>query len=172
MLRSDSSTFELLAGSVRYFDSDFAGCKLDRKSTSGTCHLLRSSFISWHSKKQACVALSTTEAEYIAAGSCCAQILWIKQQLEDFGLKINKVPILCDNTSAINMTKNQVQHSRTKHIKIRHHFIRDHINNGDYEIKFISIESQLADIFTKPLSKDRFYSLKYELGIIDMHALS
>jgi len=157
---------------VGYSDSDFAGCKLDRKSTSGTCHLLRSRFISWHNKKQARVALSTAEAEYIDVGSCCAQILWIKKQLEDFGLKINKVPLLCDNTSAINMTKNQVQHSRTKHIKIRHHFIRDHINNGDYEIKFISIESQLADIFTKPLSKDRFYSLKYELGIIDMHALS
>jgi len=123
------------------------------------------------SKKQACVALSTTEVEYIAGGSCCAHILWIKQQLEDFGLKINKVPLLCDNTSAINLTKNQVQHSMTKHIEIRHHFIGDHINNGDCEIKFVSIESQLADIFTKPLSKDRFYSLRNELGILDMHAL-
>jgi len=100
------------------------------------------------------------EAEYIAAGSCCAQILWIKQQLEDFGLQINKVPLLCDNTNAINLIKNQVQHSRTKHIEIRHHFIRDHINNGDCEIKFVSIESLLVDIFTKPLSKDRFNSLR------------
>ena len=155
---------------VGYSDSDFAGCKLDRKSTSGTCHLLGSSLISWHSKKQACVALSTAEAEYIVAGSC-AHILWIKQQLEDFGLKINKVPLLCDNTSAINLTKNQVQHSRTKHIKIRNHFFRDHINNGDWEIKFVSTESQLADIFTKPLSKDKFYSLRNELGIFDMHVL-
>ena len=146
---------------VGYSDSDFAGCKLDKKSTSETCHLLGSSLISWHSKKQACVALSTAEAEYIAAGSCCAQILWIKQQLEDFGLKINKVPLLCDNTSAVNLTQNQ----------IRHHFILDHINNGDCEIKFVSTESQLADIFTKPLSKDMFYSLRNELGILDMHAL-
>jgi len=91
---------------------------------------------------------------------------------KDFGLKICKVHLLCDNMSAINLTKNQVQHLRTKHIEIRHHFICDHINNGDCEIKFISIESQLADIFTKPLSKDRFYSLRNELGIIDMHALS
>ena len=98
---------------VGYSDSDFASCKLDRKSTSGTCHLLGSSLISWHSKKQARVALSTAEVEYIAAGSCCAHILWIKQQLEDFGLKLNKVPLLCDNTSAINLTKNQVQHSRS-----------------------------------------------------------
>jgi len=79
---------------------------LDRKSTSGTCHLLGSSLISWHSKKQACVALSTAEAEYVAAGSCCAHILLLKPQLEDFCLKISKVPLLCDNTSAINLTKN------------------------------------------------------------------
>ncbi|XP_068503975.1 secreted RxLR effector protein 161-like [Phaseolus vulgaris] len=75
---------------IGYSDSDFAGCKLDRKSTSGTCHLLGSSLISWHSKKQACVALSTADAEYIANGSCCAQILWLKQQLADFGLQISK----------------------------------------------------------------------------------
>jgi len=114
---------------IGYSDSDFAGCKLDRKSTSGTCHLLGSSLISWHSKKQAYVALSTAEAKYIAAGSCCAKILWLKQQLADFGLKNSKVPLMFDNTSAINLTKNQIQHSRTKHIKIRHHFIRDHVNN-------------------------------------------
>jgi len=126
---------------VGYSYYDFAGCKLDRKSTSGTCHLLGSSIISWHNKNQACVALSTAEAEYIAARSCCAQIVWIKQQLEDFGLKINKVPLLCDITSVINLTKNQVQHLRTKHIEIRHHFIHDHINNGDCEIKFVSTES-------------------------------
>jgi len=108
---------------VGYSDSDFAGCKLDMKSTSATCHLLGSSLISWHNKKPAYVTLSTAEAEYIAVGSYCAQILWIKQQLEDFGLKVSKVPLFCDNTSAINLTKNQVQHSRTKHIEIRHHFI-------------------------------------------------
>jgi len=119
---------------VEYSDSDFEGCKLDRKSTSGTFHLLGSSLISWHNKKQACVALSTAEAEYIDVGSCCAQILWIKQHLEDFGLKISKVSLLCDNTNAINITKNQVQHSRTKHIEIRHHFISDHVSNGDCEI--------------------------------------
>ena len=100
---------------IRYSDSDFAGCKLDRKSTSGTCHLLGASLISWHSKKQACVALSTAEVEYIAVGSCCAQILCLKQQLSDFGLSLSKIPLKCDNTSAINLTKNPVQNSRTKH---------------------------------------------------------
>jgi len=157
---------------IGYSDSDFAGCKLDRKSTSGTCHLLGSSLIYWHSKKQACVALSTAEDEYIPAGSCCAQILWLKQQLEDFGLKISKVPLLCDNTSAINLTKNQIQHSGTKHIEIRHRFISDHVNNGDCEMKFIESRLQLAYIFTKPLPKDRFFFLINELGIFYSQTLS
>ena len=90
---------------VGYSDSDFAGCKSDRKSTSGTCHLFSNSLVSWHSKKQVSVALSTAEAEYVAAGSCCAQILWLKQQLQDFNIQLKRIPIKCDNTSAINLTK-------------------------------------------------------------------
>nr|KYP59526.1 Retrovirus-related Pol polyprotein from transposon TNT 1-94 [Cajanus cajan] len=105
-----------------YSNSDYVGCRLDRKSTSGTCHLLGSALVSWHRKKQACVALSTAEAEYIAIGSCCAQILWMKQQLKDYGTELNKIPLSCDNTSAINLTKNPILHYRTKHIEIRHHF--------------------------------------------------
>ncbi|XP_016185716.2 uncharacterized protein LOC107627395 [Arachis ipaensis] len=120
---------------IGYSDSDFAGCKLDRKSTSGTCHLLGNSLVSWRSKKQVSVALSTAEAEYVAAGSCCAQILWMKQQLVDYGLMLDHIPIKCDNTSVINLTKNPVQHSRTKHIEIRHHFIRDHVQKGDVVIE-------------------------------------
>jgi hypothetical protein len=114
------SQFELIG----YSDSDYAGCKVDRKSTSGTCQLLGRSFVSWSSRKQNSVALSTAEAEYISTGSCCAQILWMKAN--DFGIKFKKVPLLCDNESAINLTNNPVQHTRTKHIDIRHHFIRDH----------------------------------------------
>jgi len=110
-----------------YFDLDFAGCEIDRKSTSDTCQLLGSSLILWQCKKQACVALSTVEAEYIAAGSCSAQTLWLRQQLNDFGILLNKIPILCDNTRAINLTKNHIMHSRTKHIEIRHHFLREHV---------------------------------------------
>jgi len=147
---------------IGYSNSDFARCKMDRKSTSDTCHLLGASFISRHSKKQACVALSTTEAEYIAIGSCYAQILWIKEKLQDFSLKVNNVPLLCDNASAINLTKNQIQHSRTKHIEICHHFIRDHVSNGDCEIQFIETKKQLADIFTKPLPRERVFFLRNE----------
>ena len=93
------------------------GWKLDWKSTSETCHFIGSSLVSWYSKKQTCVALSTLEAEYIAAGSY-AQILWLKQQFEDFGLKMSNVPLLCHNTSAINPTHNEIRYSRTKHIEI------------------------------------------------------
>ena len=137
---------------IGYSDADYGGCKIDRKSTSGTCHLLGSSLVSWHSKKQACVALSTTEAEYIAAGNCCAQILWMKQQLEDYNIFLNHIPLKCDNTSAINLTKNPIMHSRTKHIEIRHHFLKDHINKGNCEIEYVDTKHQLADIFTKTFS--------------------
>ena len=123
--------------------------------------------ISWSSKKQNSVALSTAEAEYIAAGSCCAQILWIKQQLEDFGIKLTKTPIRCDNTSAINLTKNPVQHSRSKHIEIRHHFIRDHVQNSNVILEFVCTDDQLADVFTKLLSEERFCLIRRELGVID-----
>jgi hypothetical protein len=90
---------------IDYSDSDFARCKMDRKSTSRTCHFLGNSLISWHSKKQVSVALSTTEAKYVAAGSCCAQILWLKQQLQDYGIQLHHIPLKCDNTSAINLTE-------------------------------------------------------------------
>ncbi|KAH9792467.1 hypothetical protein KPL71_004134 [Citrus sinensis] len=134
-----------------FSDADFAGYKVDRKSTSGTCYILGHSLVSWFSKKQNSVALSTTEAEYIAAGSCCAQALWMKQTLRDYGINLEQIPIKCDNTSAINLSKNPIQHSRTKHIEIRHYFLRDHVQKGDIALEFISTEKQLADIFTKPL---------------------
>jgi len=113
---------------------------LDRKSPSGTCHLLGLILISWNSKKQACVALSTTEAEYNAVVHGCAQIIWLEQQLLDYGVKLSMVPLYCDNTSAINLTKNPIQHSKTKDIEIRHHFIRDHVQKGDCEIQFVKTE--------------------------------
>nr|KYP40118.1 Copia protein [Cajanus cajan] len=157
---------------IGYSDSDYVGCRLDRKSTSGTCHLLGSALVSWHSKKQACVALSTAEAEYIAAGSCCAQILWMKQQLRDYGTELNKIPLRCDNTSAINLTKNPILHSRTKHIEIRHHFLRDHVQKNDCVVEFVETSKQLADIFTKPLPRERFNQLRIELGIINESCLN
>ena len=121
--------------------------------------------ISWFSKKQNSVALSTTKAEYITVASC-AQILWMKQTLHDFRLKFDGVPIFCDNTSAINLTKNPIHHSRTKHIDIRHHFIREHVQNGHIVLDFVNSNNQLTDIFTKPLNGENFCKNRLELGII------
>ncbi|KAK2978736.1 hypothetical protein RJ640_012191 [Escallonia rubra] len=157
----NTSFFDLIG----YSDADYAGCKTERKSTSGGCQFLGHSLVSWSSKKQNSVALSTTEAEYMAVGACCAQILWMKQTLLDFGLKYDHIPILCDNTSAIDLTKNPIQHSRTKHIEIKHHFIRDHVQKGDIVLDFVDTNHQLADIFTKPLDSKRFSALKRELGM-------
>lgn len=99
-----------------YSDVDFGGCRIDRKSTSGTCYFLATSLIAWSSRKQSNVAQSTAEAEYVVTASCCSQILWLISTCRDYGLTFEKVPLLCDNTSAINIVKNPVQHSRTKHI--------------------------------------------------------
>ena len=93
------------------------------------------------------MALSTAEAEYIAAGACCAQILYMKQTLLDFGVKLDRIPLLCDNESAVKIAKNPVQHSRTKHIDIHHHFLRDHEAKGDISLQGVRSEEQLADIF-------------------------
>jgi hypothetical protein len=128
------STFDLIG----YSDADYARCKIDRKSTSGTCQFQGRSLVSWASKKQNLVALSTAEAEYIAAGHCCPQLIWIRQTLRDYGYKLSKVPLLCDNESAIRMADNPVEHSRTKHIDIRYHFLRDHQQKGDIEIAYVS----------------------------------
>ncbi|KAI4332282.1 hypothetical protein L6164_017205 [Bauhinia variegata] len=145
---------------VAYTDSDHAGCLVDRKSTSGGCQFLGNSLVSWQCKKQASVSISTAESEYIAAGQCCAQVLWMKQQLKDYGIIHKCTPILCDNTSAINIAKNPVQHSITKHIDIKHHFLRDHVLKKDVELHLICTDEQVADIFTKPLAKDRFCILR------------
>jgi hypothetical protein len=155
-----------------YSDSDYAGCKVDRKSTTGTCQFLGRSLVSWSSKKHNCVALSTAEAEYIAAGTCCAQLLWMKQTLRDFGCEFNKIPLLCDNESVIKLANNPVQHSKTKHIDIRHHFLRDHEAKGDIELFHVSTENQIVDIFTKPLDETRFCFLRSELNILDSRNVS
>jgi hypothetical protein len=160
---SKGSKFELIG----YSDSDYAGCKVERRSTSGTCQLLGRSLVSCSSKKQNSVALSTTEAEYIATGSCCAQILWMKATLNDFGIKFKNVPLLCDNESVVKLTNNLVQHSRTKHIVVHHHFIRDNQQKGDICIENVGIKDQLVDIFTKPLDEKRFCKLRNELNILD-----
>jgi hypothetical protein len=145
---------------VGFSDADFAGCGIDQKSTSGTCHLLGSSLVCWSSGKQSSVAQSTTEAEYVAAASCCSQILWIVHTMRDYGETYKSIPLMCDSSSAICLAQNPVFHGRAKHIKVRHHFLRDHVEKGDVEMKYIDIERLLADIFTKPLDVTHFASLQ------------
>ncbi|GJY47039.1 retrovirus-related pol polyprotein from transposon TNT 1-94 [Tanacetum coccineum] len=151
-----------------YTDSDYAGCNLDRKSTSGGCQILRGKLVCWSIKKQSSVAMSSAKVEYVAAARCCAQVLWIKSQLTDYDVLYYKVPIFCDNTSSIAISDNPVLHSMTKHIDIRYHFIRDHILKGDIELHFVPTDLQLADIFTKPLAEPSFTRLVAKLGMLNI----
>ena len=104
------------------------------------------------SKKQNSISLSTTKIEYIAAGNCITQLLWIQKLLHDYGICQEYLTIYCNNTNAINISKNLVQHSRTKHIEIQHHFIRNLVKDGTLTLKFIHTDDQKADLFTKPLT--------------------
>ncbi|GJV83508.1 retrovirus-related pol polyprotein from transposon TNT 1-94 [Tanacetum coccineum] len=117
---------------VVYADSDHAGDYVDRKSTSGICTFVGCYLTSWFSKKQTALAISTTEAEYVSAGKACQQSLLMKQALIDYDVRLNDVPIMCGNKGAIDLSKNPVQHSRTKHIEIRHHFLRDNVQKRTY----------------------------------------
>jgi hypothetical protein len=146
----------------------WAGNADDRKSTSGGCFYVGNNRVAWMSKKQASISLSTTEAEYIATGSCCTQLLWMKTLLGDYGFSQDTMIINCDNTSAINISKNPVQHSQTKHIDIRHHFLRDLVESEVVSLSFIPTENQLADILTKPLDGSRSEFLRKAIGVCAM----
>ncbi|CAM8894852.1 unnamed protein product [Rhodiola kirilowii] len=149
-----------------YTDANFVGDRTERKSTSGMAQFLGSCLVSWGSKKQNSMALSTAEAEYVAAAACCAQILWLRNQLSDFNLHFDQVPIFCDNTSAISIAKNPVLHGKTKHIEIKHHFLRDCVEKELVTINFCRSEDQVADIFTKALHREAFEKLRMELGLM------
>jgi hypothetical protein len=152
---SASSSLSLLV----FSDADFAGCPIDRKSTSRICQFLGSSLVSWSSRKQSSVAHSTTEAEYVATTSCCSQLLWITYTLSDFGEECSHVPVMCDSMSAISVFKNPVLHSRTKHIEVRYHFLRDNVEKGNIDLIHVPTKKQLADILTKPLDQATFAHL-------------
>ncbi|GJY49448.1 retrovirus-related pol polyprotein from transposon TNT 1-94 [Tanacetum coccineum] len=143
-------------------------CPDTRRSTSGSAQFLGDKLVSWSSKKQKSTAISSTEAEYIALSGCCAQILWMRSQLTDYGFQFNKIPLYCDNKSAIALCCNNVQHSRAKHIDVRYHFIKEQVENGIVELYFVRTEYQLADIFTKPLPRERFNFLIEKLGMRSM----
>nr|GEZ80197.1 hypothetical protein [Tanacetum cinerariifolium] len=121
----------------------------------------------WSSKKQKCTGISSTKAEYIALSGCCAQILCMRSQLTDYGFQF-KIPLYCDNKSAIALCCNSVQHLRAKHIDVRYHFIKTKVENRIVELYFVRNEYQLADIFTKPLPRERFNFLIEKLEMKSM----
>ncbi|CAL2254987.1 unnamed protein product [Prunus armeniaca] len=152
-----------------YTDSDWAGSVDDMKSTSGYAFTIGSGIFSWSSKKQETVALSSAEAEYVAAASSACQAIWLKRIFEDMGERqIETTEILCDNKSAIAMAKNPVFHSKTKHIAIKHHFLREVSANKEVELKYCKTEEQIADIFTKALPRPKFELLRSMLGVTQM----
>jgi hypothetical protein len=121
--------------------------------------------VSWLLKKQDCTALSTAEAEYVSLSACCAQVLWMRTQLTDYGFTFDRIPMCCDSKSAIAISCNTVQHSKTKHIKVRYHFIKEHVEEGTVELFFVKTDYQLADLFTKALPKERFDYLVRRIGM-------
>ncbi|GJS52458.1 retrovirus-related pol polyprotein from transposon TNT 1-94 [Tanacetum coccineum] len=149
IVQADSG-FELTA----FSDADHAGCLNTRKSTSGGIQFLGDKLVSWMSKKHDCTAMSSAKAEYAALSASCVQVMWMRTQLKDYGFNYNKILLYCGSQSAIAISCNPVQHSRTKHIHTRYHFIKEPVENGIIELYFVRTEYQLADMFTKALPED------------------
>ncbi|GJW26484.1 hypothetical protein Tco_0040295 [Tanacetum coccineum] len=158
------SPFDLEA----FSDSDYAGASLDRKSTTGGCQFLGKRLISWQCKKQTIVANSTTEAEYVAAANCCGQVLWIQNQMLDYGFNFMNTKIYIDNESTICIVKNPVFHSKTKHIEIRHHFIRDSYEKKLIQVIKIHTDQNVADLLTKAFDVSRFNFLVASIGLLNL----
>ncbi|GJT07487.1 retrovirus-related pol polyprotein from transposon TNT 1-94 [Tanacetum coccineum] len=149
-----------------FSDSDHAGCLDSRKSTSGGIQFLGGdNLVSWSSKKQDCTSKYYAKAKYVSLSACCAQVLWLRTQLTDYGFHFDKIPMYCDSKAAIAISYNPVQHSCIKHIDVRYHFIKEHVEKGIVELFFVRTEYQLADLFTKALPEDRFKYLVRQLGM-------
>jgi hypothetical protein len=152
---------------IAYIDADWAGCIDDRRSISGAMFYLGECLVSWISKKQSSISLSTAETEYIATTTCCTQVLWMKQTLTDIQVKYDEpILIYCDNTSAINISKNPVMHSKTKHIPIKYHFLQEHVAEKNIRVQYVGTKEEVEDIFTKPLPREAFEYLHQRLGVI------
>jgi hypothetical protein len=153
---------------IGWSDSDYAGDLDDRKSTTGYLYMLGSGAISWSSKKQPIVTLSTTEAEFVAAASCVCQGIWLRNVLDFLKQKQQGCTIIyCDNSSSIKLSKNPVMHGRCKHIDVRFHFLRNLTKDGIVELVHCKTDEQLADLFTKPLKLESFCKLREGLGMVD-----
>nr|GEW80814.1 putative RNA-directed DNA polymerase [Tanacetum cinerariifolium] len=152
-------------GIIVFLDADHAGGIDTHKSTSGGIQLQGDKLVSWMSKKQDCTVMSSTEAEYVALCATCAQVMWMRTQLQDYGLNYNKIPLYCDSQSAIAISCNPVQHSCTKHIDTRYYFIKEQVENSINELYFVRTEYELDNMFIKALLKDRFKYLVRRIGM-------
>ncbi|KAM7516529.1 hypothetical protein LguiA_006112 [Lonicera macranthoides] len=151
---------------IGFTDSDWAGSLDDRKSTSGFVFCLGSNVISWSSKNQKTIALSSAEAEYIAATDAACEAIWLRRILTDLQQEQKEATIIyCDNMSTISMTKNPVFHNRSKHIELRHHFIRQLVQKEEIQLEFVNTNEQLADIFTKTVASEKFNKFKAQMKI-------
>lgn len=156
---------------VGFSDSDWAGSLEDRRSTTGVVFNLGTAAISWMSKKQEVISLSTTEAEYVAASAAACQCLWLRKLMNDCGLECKEASeIWCDNKSTIAIAKNPMHHGRTKHMDIKFHFIRNLISEGVIVLKHCSTDEQQADILTKPLSVQKHNQLRAQMGVCNLQS--
>ncbi|GJT62191.1 retrovirus-related pol polyprotein from transposon TNT 1-94 [Tanacetum coccineum] len=162
----DQTKYRSMVEALMYLTANHAECLDTRKITSGGIQFLGGDkLVSWSSKKQDCTSMSSAEAKYVSLSACCAQVLWLRTQLTDYGFHFDNIPMHCDSKAAIAISCNPVQHSRTKHIDVRYHFIKEQVEKGIVELFFVGTEYQLADLFTKALSEDRFKYLVRRLGM-------
>lgn len=151
---------------IAYTDSDYAGDIDNSKSTSGYVFLMSGGAVAWSSRKQPIVTLSSTEAEYVAAATCACQAIWMRRILEEISHdQAGEMVVLCDNTSTIKLSKNAVMHGRSKHIRVRYHFLRDLSKQGIIKLVYCPTEVQLADVMTKPLKLVSFQKIRAAFGM-------
>ena len=153
-----------------FTDSDYARDQDDRKSTLGCVFMLGTGAISWFSKNQPIVTLSSIEAEFVLATACACQAIWLRRDLEELQFKQHgATKIFCDNNSAMKLSKNAVLHGRSKHIDVKFYFLRELSNNGVINLSYCRSEDQVADIFTKALKRESFMKHRRSLGVCKLN---
>ena len=160
-----SNDFTLYA----YTDVDWVGNMDDRKSTTGGAFFLVGRLVSWLSKKQDCTSQSIAEVKYVVVANNCNQVIWMKQMLKDIRIEFNEpIVIHCDNTSTVNMSKNLVLHSKTNHISIKYHMLREKVTKNEIRLEYVSTKEKIAYIFSKHLPKETFEYLQGMLGVMPL----